>query len=167
MVQKILFLLLSILLLFIGRKVDATVSADSLMELMTKNTESATPESQNSKELILSVNGVLLPVTWEDNDSIAALYALAEEGIITVHTENYGRFEQVGTLPQSIVNNDVEITTTPGDIVLYSGNALVLFYGSNTWTYTKLGHIDGFSADAYETLLSGSKTTVTLSLSEE
>ena len=126
MVQKILFLLLSILLLFIGRKVDATVSADSLMELMTKNTESATPESQNSKELILSVNGVLLPVTWEDNDSIAALYALAEEGIITVHTENYGRFEQVGTLPQSIVNNDVEITTTPGDIVLYSGNARTL-----------------------------------------
>ncbi len=73
----------------------------------------------------------------------------------------------MGALSQSIVTNDMQMTTEPGDIVLYSGNAMVLFYGSITWAYTKLGHIDGFSSDAYKDLLGGSEVTVTLSLSEQ
>lgn len=59
----------------------------------------------------------------------------------------YGGFEQVGSLPESIVSNDVQITTSPGDIALYSGNSIVIFFGTNSWAYTKLGHIEGVSGD--------------------
>ena len=54
----------------------------------------------------------------------------------------YSTFEQVGSLRNSIKSSDSNITTTPGDIVLYSSNQIVLFYGSNTWDYTKFGHIN-------------------------
>ncbi len=48
---------------------------------------------------------------------------------------------------------DAQMTTQPGDIVLYSGNQLVIFFGSNSWSYTKLGHIEGFSTDELTALL--------------
>ena len=61
--------------------------------------------------------------------------------------------EQVGSLPQNFSRNDVQITTEPGDIVLYSGNQLVIFFGSNSWSYTKLGHIEGLSEQELSELL--------------
>lgn len=60
---------------------------------------------------------------------------------------------QVGSLPQSLSRNDVQTTTQPGDIVLYSGNQLVIFFGSNSWKYTRLGHIEGLSTDEQTALL--------------
>ena len=54
----------------------------------------------------------------------------------------YGGFEQVGSIGSSIARNDKQTTTDYGDIVLYSGNQIVVFYGSNSWAYTRLGHID-------------------------
>ena len=77
---------------------------------------------------------------------ITELYALAQNAI-TVNTSAYGGFEQVGSLPQRFSRNDVQMTTQPGDIVLYSGNQLVIFFGSNSWSYTRLGHIEGLSTD--------------------
>lgn len=77
--------------------------------------------------------------------------------------EQYGGFEQVGTLPQDIIRNDEQMVTVPGDIVLYSGNSLVIFYGSNSWAYTKLGHIEGLSAEELTDILDNSEITVTLS----
>ena len=59
-----------------------------------------------------------------------------------MNTSAYGGFEQVGSLPQSFSRSDVQMTTQPGDIVLYSGNQLVIFFGSNSWSYTRLGHIE-------------------------
>ena len=56
-------------------------------------------------------------------------------------------------MPQSFSRSDVQMTTQPGDIVLYSGNQLVVFFGSNSWSYTKLGHINGLSADELAALL--------------
>lgn len=122
-------------------------------------------ESQVSSEfeLTISVNGTALSVVWEDNESVNELARLLENGSITVQSENYGGFEQVGKLPQRITQNDVQTTTEPGDIVLYSGNSIVLFYGSNSWAYTKLGHIDGLSTQEIENLLNVSAATITIS----
>lgn len=80
-----------------------------------------------------------VPVTWENNASVEALKELSP---IAIQMSMYGGFEQVGPIGQSIVRNDVQTETSYGDIVLYSGNQIVIFYGSNSWAYTRLGHVD-------------------------
>ena len=78
---------------------------------------------------------------------------------LTIQMRMYGGFEQVGPIGQSIISNDEQITTEPGDIVLYSGNQIVIFYGSNSWSYTKLGHVE-LSQDEMSDLLGSADVTV-------
>ncbi len=80
----------------------------------------------------------------EDNPAAEAFAELirARGGSITLSMENYGGFEKVGPLGQSLPRSDAQTTTAPGDFVLYSGNQIVLFYGSNTWSYTRLGRLE-------------------------
>ena len=75
----------------------------------------------------------------------------------------YGGFEQVGSIGQNLTRNDKQTTTEPGDIVLYSGNQLVVFYGSNSWSYTRLGKIN-LSDEELENLLGNGDVTITLSM---
>lgn len=132
-------------------------------ELVTESRESI---SENDKQIILTINETEIDVTWEDNEAVTALRELLEDNSITIETENYGGFEQVGNLPASLPQNDNRITTEAGDIVLYSGNSIVLFYGSNTWEYTKLGHIAYLSTEEIQTVLNTDSTTLTISLTE-
>ena len=88
--------------------------------------------------MTLKINGEDYPVEWEDNESVEALKELRP---LTVEMSMYGGFEQVGSLGTSLPRNDKQITTGYGDIVLYSGDQIVVFYGSNSWAYTRLGHI--------------------------
>lgn len=113
--------------------------------------------------MILSVNGRRITVKWENSSTVAALAACAEKRDITVHTMQYGGFEHVGRLPQSFSRNDVHMTTCPGDIVLYSGDHIVIFSGSNSWSYTKLGHIEGLSDAELSELLCGDTAEITIS----
>ena len=92
-----------------------------------------------SESMILMIDGEEYPVEWEENESVEALKELCP---LTVKMSMYGGFEQVGSLGESLPRNDEQITTGYGDIVLYSGNQIVVFYGSNSWAYTRLGHID-------------------------
>ena len=96
----------------------------------------ASEESENMK---LYINDEEIPVTWESNTSVEELKSLLP---LTIQMTMYGGFEQVGSIGSSITRNDKQTTTGYGDIVLYSGNQIVVFYGSNTWAYTRLGHID-------------------------
>lgn len=123
-----------------------------------KSTTLPGPESQE-KELTMIVNGMALDVSWEDNETVEELLVYAQNGTITVNTTIYGGFEQVGSLPQSFSRNDVQMTTEPGDIVLYSGNQLVVFFSSNTWNYTKLGHIN-LAAEKLAGLLGGDSAVI-------
>ena len=91
------------------------------------------------ESMILMIDGEEYPVEWEENESVEALKELRP---LTVKMSMYGGFEQVGSLGESLPRNDEQITTGYGDIVLYSGNQIVVFYGSNSWAYTRLGHID-------------------------
>lgn len=90
------------------------------------------------KTLKLYIDDIEINVTWENNASVNALKELET---ITVNMHQYGGFEQVGSIGKTITSNDKQITTNPGDIVLYSSNQIVIFFGSNTWSYTKLGHL--------------------------
>ena len=98
-----------------------------------------TTEESNMK---LWINETEIPVTWEQNDAVAALQLLAQGEGLEISMSMYGGFEQVGSIGQSLPRDDRQITTGPGDIVLYSGNQIVLFYGSNAWSYTRLGHME-------------------------
>lgn len=114
-----------------------------------------------SKTLTLEIGGRKMPVTWENNDSVNALAHLADGGL-TVNMSMYGGFEQVGPLGTSLPANDRQTSTSYGDIVLYQGNQIVIFYGSNSWSYTRLGHIN-LSQSEMTGLLSGGDVTITLS----
>ena len=114
------------------------------------------------ENLALSINGTVLDVQWEENETVAELLAYVQNENITVNTTIYGGFEQVGSLPRSFSRNDAQMTTGPGDIVLYSGNQLVLFFGSNSWSYTKLGYIKGMSAEELLELLGADSAVVEL-----
>ena len=128
-------------------------------------TEETTMPEINTTEpmLFLTIDGTAVDIQWENNAAVAELYALAQNAI-TVNTSAYGGFEQVGSLPQSFSRSDAQMTTQPGDIVLYSGNQLVIFFGSNSWSYTKLGHIKGLSADELAALLDKDQTVIELQL---
>ena len=115
--------------------------------------ETTMPEIDTTEPmLLLTIDGTSVEVQWENNAAVAELCALAQNAI-TVNTSAYGGFEQVGRLPQSFSHSDAQMTTQPGDIVLYSGNQLVIFFGSNSWSYTRLGHIEGLSTDELTALL--------------
>ena len=96
-------------------------------------------EEAKETAMTLTIDGKEMPVTWEDNASVKELKEICP---LTVNMSMYGGFEQVGSIGQSISRDDKQITTEYGDIVLYSGNQIVVLYGSNSWAYTKLGHIN-------------------------
>ena len=87
----------------------------------------------------MAINGEEVPVIWGNNDAVAALREQVSRGAIEVETSPYDGFEQVGSLGKSYPAQDISMTTQCGDIVLYGGSNIVLFYGSNTWPYTQLG----------------------------
>ena len=121
-----------------GEVVTGTPDADTLNE-SEPETQMADKEKTGMK---LTIGDAEVPVTWQENDSVHALKELAGKGPLTIQMSMYGGFEQVGPIRQSIVSDDRQTTTQAGDIVLYSGNQIVIFYGSNSWTYTPLGHVD-------------------------
>ena len=117
---------------------------------------------EKDANMIMTIGDTKVDVSWEDNDSVRELRELASSGI-TIQMSMYGGFEQVGSIGQSVTRNDKQTTTEPGDIVLYSGNQLVVFYGSNSWSYTRLGKIN-LSDEELENLLGNGDVTITLSM---
>ena len=126
---------------------------------------SDTKEEETEKMLKLYIDDQEISVVWEDNETVKALSDLASQGTVTINTSVYGGFEQVGPIGQSLPRNDVQMETGPGDIVLYSGNQIVVFFGSNSWSYTRLGHIQNKSVQELEQLLN--KSSVILRISVE
>ena len=124
-----------------------------------------TANSQN--KMFLTANGVTKTATLGENEATAELISLLEKGPVTLSMTENGGFEKVGNLPQSLTTSDVRQTAQSGDIMLYVGNVLCVFYGTNTWAYTKLGTIDNMNSSEIKEFLSGNPVTLTLSLGEE
>ena len=120
-------------------------------------------EEEEASMLQMKINDTPVTVAWESNESVAALKELAANGL-TIQMSMYGGFEQVGSIGQRLPSSDVQTSTSSGDIVLYSGNQLVVFYGSNSWAYTRLGHITDKTPEEMRTLLSNGDVTITLSV---
>ncbi len=117
----------------------------------------STPPTEET-EMILRIDGTDVPVIWEKNESVQALEALCP---LTIEMSMYGGFEQVGAIGASLPRSDRQTSTAPGDLVLYSGDQLVVFYGTNRWAYTRLGRVD-LTKEALTALLSEHDVTITL-----
>lgn len=113
--------------------------------------EMAEKGKEMKKEMELCINGEQSMVRWEENETVSGLMdMLDEEGPIDISMYPYGGFEQVGDLGRDLISSDERITTGPGDIVLYQRNQIVVFFGSNTWEYTRLGTITDGSQQKLE-----------------
>ncbi len=124
-------------------------------------------EREEGKSVMQMVIGdTPVAVNWEDNDSVSALKTLVSEKPLIIRMSMYGGFEQVGPIGQSLPRNDMQTVTNAGDIVLYSGNQIVVFYGSNSWAYTRLGKITDQSADQLKELLGRADVQIALFLGE-
>jgi hypothetical protein len=133
-----------------------TITTPSGDNQTTKEDETA------NMELTLKIEGIEVDVIWADNDSVRALKNLAKDGL-TINMSKYGGFEQVGSIGSTLPSADTRVTANPGDIVLYSSNQIVIFYDSNTWSYTKLGHINLSKSELID-LLGDEDAVITLSL---
>lgn len=129
-------------------------------EEQPKNEVDQTPEQDLS--LQMTIGGTPVSVAWEDNEAVQAMKELCRSQTLTINMSMYGGFEQVGSIGTTLPQNDVQTTTSAGDIVLYSGNQIVVFYGSNTWAYTRLGHITDKTQAELTQLLSNGNVTITL-----
>lgn len=120
---------------------------------------------QESDTMVMAINGKKVSVEWEDNESVEALMNLVSKEPLSIQMSMYGGFEQVGSIGTSLPRNDVQTTTEAGDIVLYSGDQIVVFYGSNSWAYTRLGRITDKNVDELAEMLG--KEDVTISVDSE
>lgn len=130
-------------------------------------TSTISPESKedttvDTHTFYLTVEGVNFPATFADNQGAEALADLLTDGPLTLSLEDYGGFEKVGSLGQSLPTSNTHMSTQSGDIVLYQGNQIVLFYGSNAWSYTRLGQVTDLTG--WQEALGHGDVTVTFSL---
>ena len=110
----------------------------------------------------IMIGETAVETVWEDNETVRALYEEVQNGDLQIAMSMYGGFEQVGALGFDLPRDDRRTTTQPGDLVLYQENQIVVFYGTNTWEYTGLGHIADQSEEDLRTLLGNGNVTLTL-----
>ena len=97
---------------------------------------------QEESVLKITVGDQELLATFEDNSSAEEFQQLLAQGPVTIEMEDYGGFEKVGPLGATLTRNDTPITTQPGDVILYQGNQITIYYGTNSWSFTRLAKID-------------------------
>lgn len=140
-----------------------TISIIFMLSVMTACSQNS---STMSNKLLITVGNTTLTATLVDNTSTQALCELLADGSITIDMSDYGDFEKVGSLPQSLPRNDERITTEAGDLILYQGRSFVIYYDTNTWSFTRLGKIDNITQQQLKNILGDGDVTVTLSLQE-
>lgn len=117
--------------------------------------------------LKIDVNGITLQVKLVDNSSVTAVKQLLRHGSLTIPMKDYAKMEKFGSLGVQLPRNDAYITTQSGDVILSEGNLLVIYYATNTWNFTRIGHIINFSSEKLKQVLGKGSITVTLSLSDD
>ncbi|MBQ4238602.1 MAG: hypothetical protein II698_04770 [Ruminococcus sp.] len=125
-------------------------------------TEIIQEEPAPTGDLQMLIDGTAVAVAWEDNAAVDTLKELCNGQTLTIDMSMYGGFEQVGSIGTQLPRDDVRTTTEAGDIMLYAGDQMVVFYGSNSWAYTRLGRITDKSQAQLSELLSGGNVTITL-----
>lgn len=150
----------------------STNNASELDSFKKENTTETTEREQvvsevkedNIDMIKIRVNSNVLEVKLEDNEATKSLIEKLKSGSISVDANEYGGFEKVGDLGFSLPHNDKRITTSAGDIVLYQGDQVSIFYNSNSWSYTKLGKVQNVSESELKDILGSGDVTLIFSM---
>lgn len=121
----------------------------------------------SENKIKITIDGRTMSATVADNQAAKALVEKLTAGPVTITMSNYGGFEKVGALPWSLPASDTQITTKPGDIMLYNGNNIVIFYGQNSWAYTPLGLLETTNSSEISSFVGNGSKQVTLSLDNQ
>ncbi len=146
---------------FDTEKESSTISNES-SSLVSQQNDNSTTEENTVEKMILQIGNDTFTSTLENNDAVDALVDMMREASVVIQMSDYSGFEKVGSLGTSLPTSNKQTTTQSGDIVLYNGTQIVIFYGSNSWSYTRLGKIDDLSG--WEDALGSGDVTVTFSL---
>ncbi len=147
-----------------AERVEAASEAESVQETRINEMDTAETDIQNNMEeskvanMNVQVGDVVFSATLEENEAVSALLEMMQESPVVIQMSDYSGFEKVGPLGTSLPASNSQTTTQAGDIVLYNGNQIVIFYGTNTWSYTRLGHIDDLTG--WEEALGSGDVTV-------
>jgi hypothetical protein len=138
------------------------------------STEEVETEPNHDNSNVMEANSMnikigdnVLTATLVENSSVDALKEALSEGPITVNMRDYGTMEKVGSLGMDLPRNDKQITTEAGDIILFQGSALVIYYAPNSWNFTRLGKINNVTTEELREILGDGNVTITLSLPQE
>ena len=137
-------------------EIPATVETPTADEMPPTDEE---PTNMDKTKMNIQIGDATFTATLEDNAAVQELIEMMKEGPVTIDMHDYSGFEKVGPLGRSLTTDNQQTTTTAGDIVLYNGDQIVMFYGSNAWSYTRIGRINDLSGWE-EALGSGSITAV-------
>lgn len=131
-------------------------------EETVSESETENLEQEEAMKMNVQIGSSTFTATLESNEAVDALVEMMENGPVTISMSDYSGFEKVGALGTSLPTSDYQMTTQAGDIVLYNGDQIVIFYGSNSWSYTRLGKIDDLTG--WEEVLGTGNVEVTFSL---
>ena len=137
--------------------------AARLITSCTKNSETFAQTME--QKMYITIGEETHTVTMEDNVGTRALVAALQTENIVYIAHDYGNFEKVGYIGQSFPTDNHQITTSAGDLVLYGGDNICIFYGSNSWSYTRIGKLDGLSADEVRRFVKAGEGEVNITLS--
>ena len=157
MIKKLAIVIMMIALLYVFTACPTKGDSDSF--------ENNDPEQEEITKMYITIYGNKLEVTLANNSSAKALVELLKQGDITYTANDYGGFEKVGGIGHTLPRNDTPIDTVAGDVILYQGNQLCLYYGTNSWTFTRIGKINGYSASELRNLLGAGKGSVEVTIS--
>ena len=121
-------------------------------------------EKNQTMQIYLKVNNRILTIFLENNTSANALVEKLKQNDITINMRDYANFEKVGELDFDLPRNDKQITTKAGDIILYQGNSITIYYDTNSWNFTKLGEIENITQEELKEILGEGNVTVTFTL---
>ena len=145
---------------------DVAAESATEQEITTSENNPKETQEENEKKMIYAhVGEQVLEILPADNSSAEAFIDLLTEGDVTVDMHDYGNFEKVGPLGAELVRNDEDITTEPGDVILYQGNQITIYYDTNTWDFTRFGKVQGLSQEELKEILGEGDVSVTFSLS--
>jgi len=116
-------------------------------------------------KMYITIDGVTLPATLENNDATQELVTRLQAAPLTVTLNSSGGFEIWGALGFSLPTSNQQVTAQPGDVILYNGSNICLFYGSNSWSYTRLGHIEYSTQAELEEFLKAGQSNINVMLS--
>ena len=144
--------------------VPESLSQTAAPEDGTSEEDNAEDEEEQEMKMEVQVGESSFTAVLEKNQAVEALVDMMKEAPVTIHMRDYAGFEKVGALGRSLPASNHQTTTKAGDLVLYQGNQIVMFYGSNSWSYTPLGHIA--DRTGWEEALGSGDVTVTFSLEQ-